>query len=80
MVAGAHLALLMPGKAAPHRHHQDRHEAYKKLRLAVLVQPGGDLAISGILKQAENLGKNEGTSRSTARRRLLRPAAFNYWL
>jgi hypothetical protein len=56
MVAGAHLALLRPGKAAPHRHHQNRHEAYKKLRLAVLVQQGGDLAISGMLKQAENLG------------------------
>ena len=53
---------------------EDRHDTYKKLRLSVLVHPGGDLEISGILKQAEtlrkNVGKNVGIFRSTARRRL----------
>jgi recombinase-like zinc beta ribbon protein len=49
---------------------EDRHQAYKKLRLSVLVHPGGDLEVTGILKQAEELSKNCGTSRNTARKGL----------
>ena len=48
---------------------EDRHEAYKKLRLSVLVHPGGDLEVTGILGQLETFIQNGGTSRSTARRR-----------
>jgi hypothetical protein len=47
---------------------KDRHATYKKLRLSVLVHPGGDWEISGILEQAESLGRNDGTSRSTTRK------------
>jgi hypothetical protein len=31
--------------------------AYKKLRLAVLVHPGGDLEVTGVLREAERLSK-----------------------
>ncbi len=48
---------------------EDRHQAYKKLRLSVRVQPGGDLEVTGVLKQAEKLVENDTTSRSTVRRR-----------
>jgi hypothetical protein len=48
---------------------EDRHQAYKKLRLSVLVRPGGDLEVSGVLGEAPNLVKNNGTSRSTARKK-----------
>jgi len=64
--------------------HEDRHQAYKKLRLSVRVQPGGDLEVTGVLKQAEKLVENNATSRSTARRRRKRvggsmPAASPPW-
>jgi hypothetical protein len=49
---------------------EDRHQAYKKLCLSILVHPGGDLEVTGILKQPDELSKNGGTSRSTARKRL----------
>ena len=49
---------------------EDRHQAYKKLRLSVLVHPGGDLEVTGIPKQAEELSKNGGTSRNTVRKGL----------
>jgi DNA repair ATPase RecN len=49
---------------------EDRHQAYKKLRLSVLVHPGGDLEVTGILKQAEELSKKGGTSRNTLRKGL----------
>jgi hypothetical protein len=29
---------------------EDRHQAYKKLRLAVVVRPGGDLEVTGVLR------------------------------
>jgi hypothetical protein len=43
---------------------EDRHQAYKKLNLPVLVHPGGDLEVTGTLK---DLVQNNGTSRSTGR-------------
>jgi site-specific DNA recombinase len=46
---------------------EDRRQAYKKLRLSVLVHPGGDLEVSGVLGEASHLVQNNGTSRSTAR-------------
>jgi hypothetical protein len=46
---------------------EDRHQAYKKLRLSVLVHPGGDLEVHGVLGKAPNFVQNNGTSRSTAR-------------
>jgi hypothetical protein len=36
---------------------EERHQTYKKLRLAVLVYPGGDLEVTGVLKGAEGLSK-----------------------
>ncbi len=52
---------------------EERHQSYKKLRLTVLVHPGGDLAIGGMLEQiAEDFSNNDDTSRSTARRRQAR--------
>ncbi len=49
---------------------EERHQAYKKLRLAILIHPGGDLEVTGVLRQVEQLSKNKATSRSIARRRL----------
>jgi hypothetical protein len=48
---------------------EDRHQAYKRLRLSVLARPGGDIEVSGVLGEASHLVKNNGTSRSTARKR-----------
>jgi hypothetical protein len=48
---------------------EDRHQAYKRLRLSVLVHPGGDLEVSGVLGEASHLVKHNGTSRSIAKRR-----------
>ncbi len=48
---------------------EDRHQTYKRLRLSVLARPGGNLEVSGVLGEASNLVKNNGTSRSTARKR-----------
>jgi hypothetical protein len=48
---------------------EDRHQFYKRLRLSVLVRQGGDLEVSGVLGDASHLVKNNGTSRSTARKR-----------
>jgi hypothetical protein len=36
---------------------EERHQTYKKLRLAVLVHPGGDLEVTSVLKGAERLSK-----------------------
>jgi recombinase-like zinc beta ribbon protein len=36
---------------------EDRHQTYKKLRLSVLVHPGGDLEVSGVLEEASRLVK-----------------------
>jgi hypothetical protein len=44
--------------------------------MSVVVHPGGDLEISGILKQAEILNKKDGTSRSTGKRTQLKISAF----
>jgi hypothetical protein len=49
---------------------EDRHQAYKQLCVPILVHPGGDLEVTGILKQAEELSKNGGTSRDTSRKGL----------
>ncbi len=48
---------------------EDRHQAYKKLRLSVVVHPGGDLEVSGVLGEASRLVKKNGTSRNIGRRR-----------
>ena len=48
---------------------EDRHDAYKKLRLSVLVHPGGDLEVTGILGPLETFIQNNGTSKSAARKR-----------
>jgi hypothetical protein len=36
---------------------ENRHDTYKKLRLAVLVYPGGDLEVTGVLREAERLSE-----------------------
>ncbi len=36
---------------------EERHETYKKLRLFVLVHPGGDLEMTGVLREAARLAK-----------------------
>ena len=51
---------------------EERHHAYKKLRLSVLVYPNGDLRVEGVLGQAPGLLLNKGTSKNTARRRRTR--------
>jgi hypothetical protein len=55
---------------------EDRHHTYKKLRVAALVHPGGDLEVTGVLEQTEKFVNNEATSRSTVRRRCKEPSAF----
>jgi hypothetical protein len=47
---------------------ENRHQTYKRLRLSVLVRPGGDLEVSGVLGGTPSLVKNTRTSRSTARK------------
>jgi hypothetical protein len=49
---------------------EDRHDTYKQLRLSVLVHPGGDLEVSGLLGQLEPFVQNDGKSRNTARKGL----------
>ena len=41
---------------------EDRHQSYKRLRLAVLIHPGGDLEVTGVLRQVEKLGQTSTTS------------------
>ena len=60
---------------------EERHQAYKKLRLVVLVHPSDrgdgpkhkvplpDLEVTGVLRRAEEFVKNGATSRSIAKRR-----------
>jgi hypothetical protein len=51
---------------------EDRHHAYKKLGLSVLVYPNGDLRLEGVLGKAPSFLLNDSTSRNTARRRRTR--------
>ncbi len=48
---------------------EDRHHAYKKLRLSVLVYPNGDLRVEGVLGKGSGLLLNDGISSSIVRRR-----------
>jgi hypothetical protein len=54
---------------------EDRHQTYKRLRLFVLVRPGGDLEVSRVLGRTPSLVKNTRTSRGTARKRPKGPSA-----
>jgi hypothetical protein len=49
---------------------EDRHDTYKMLRLSVLVHPGGDLEVTGLLGQLETFVQNDSKSTNTARKGL----------
>ncbi len=59
---------------------EDRHQAYKKLRLAVLVHPGGDLEVTGVLGHAFPFIKTDATSRNTAKKRRKRTSVACFLL